>query len=80
MLGLHAEFYKMAGDDHVAAKMVVTGLEKQIDLLDADNMVELMYKLDWHMMTQLMKAVANFRTRNTKNKSGGGKGSAASGH
>jgi len=78
-LGLRTEFYKMAADDPTTAKMLLPALEHRQDLPAADNLVEDLEKLDSHMTTQLMKAVATLKTT-TATKKAGGKGGAADGH
>lgn len=57
VVGLRTEFYKIAADDPVTAKIILPDLERRMDLPAADDMVEMMDKLNTNLNTGLMKAV-----------------------
>lgn len=64
-MGLRAQSYKMAPRDPTHAKMMLSMLEKRNDQVALDDPVEPMEKMDSHMATQLMKAVATLSASNT---------------
>lgn len=70
--GLRSEFYKLAARDPVYAKLVLPTLEQKNDIPAADDLVEPMEKLDSHMSTQLMKAVATLSASNATKRAGRG--------
>lgn len=76
VLGLRAEFYRMAAKDPNHAKMVLPLLERRGDLAMADNLDEALSTLDSHVLTQMMKAVATLKASNAT-KRAKGKGGAA---
>jgi hypothetical protein len=59
------------------AKLVMYVLEGRNDFAAADNLDDALEKLDSHMATQLMKAVASLSNTNSL-KRGGGDGTAGS--
>lgn len=71
--GLRCEFYKMAARDPVHAKLIMPSLERRNDVAAADDLQESMNKLDTHLNTQLMKAVATLAASNATKRSGNGK-------
>lgn len=78
MTGLRCEFYNLSGKDPAYAKLVIPILEQSSSVAFADNLIELMDKLDSHFTTQLMKMVANLGAHNaTKRAEGSNKGDAA---
>ena len=80
VLGLRCEFYEMAAEDPVQAKMVLPSLERRGKMIAADDMEEPLHQLETHMVSQLMKAVATLSASNATKKNGGGgaKGGGAS--
>ena len=58
VVGLRAEFYKMSARDPTYAKMIMPTLEQRHDMAAAHDFQETKEKLDSHLKTQLMKAVA----------------------
>ena len=71
--GLRCEFYRMAARDPVHAKLVMPTLERRYEVPAADDLQDSMAKLETHMSTQLMKAVATLAASNATKRSGGGK-------
>lgn len=74
-MGLRTEFYKMVSRDPTYAKLIMPSLEQRNDVAAADDLSEPLEKLDSHMATQLMKAVANLSASNATKRAG--RGSAA---
>lgn len=74
VLSLRSEFYKMASDDPVYAKMVLPVFEKRGEVVAADELENPMGEMESHMATQLMKAVATLTasnaTKRAKNRGG----------
>lgn len=62
--GPRTESYKMAARDPLDAKLVMQTLEQRIEFPPADDLEEALGKLDSHMETQLMKAVATLSASN----------------
>lgn len=63
--GLRVEFYKLVARDPTHATLVMPSLEQRNDIPAANDLVEPLEKLDVHMSTQLMKAVATLNASNT---------------
>lgn len=76
--GLRVEFYKLVAQDPVYAKLVMPSLEKRNEISAAEDMIEPLERLDSHMTTQLMKAVATLSASNATKKAG--RGGAAGDH
>lgn len=75
VLGLRCEFYRLAARDPVQAKMVLPALERRTEVAFAADLEEPLERLDSHMATQLMKAVATLHASNaTKRSKKGGDG------
>jgi len=72
VVGLRAEFYKMAGRDPVHTKLVLPTLEQRNSSAASDDLVEPLEKLDAMMATQLMKAVASLSASNATKRAGKG--------
>lgn len=70
VMGLRSEFYELSARDPTYAKMVMSSLEQRNDVAAADDLTEAMEKLDSHMTTQLMKAVATLSASNATKRSG----------
>jgi len=70
--GLRCEFYKMVSKDPTYAKLIMPSLEKRNDVPAADDLVGPLEKLDTHMSTQLMKAVATLSASNATKRAGKG--------
>ncbi|CDF40814.1 unnamed protein product [Chondrus crispus] len=64
--GLRCEFYRMVPRDPTYAKLVMPSLEQRNELPAADDLVEPMEKLETHICSQLMKAVATLNARNAR--------------
>lgn len=79
VVGLRSEFYKMAAEDPTYAKLVIPTLEKRTDVVASEDLVDAMAKLDSHMSTQLMKAVATLSASNATKRSGKAKRSGKDG-
>jgi len=62
----------MAARDPAHAKMIMPTLERRNEIAPADDLTETLDKLDGHMTTQLMKAVAALSASNTTKKAGKG--------
>ena len=62
----------MAARDPVHARLVMPSLERRQDIPAADDLVEPLSKLETHMNTQLMKAVATLAASNATKESGSG--------
>lgn len=63
-LGLRTEFYKMASDDLVHAKLVLPIIEKRTEVAAADDLDKAMSDMLSHNTTQMMKAVATLQASN----------------
>jgi hypothetical protein len=72
VVGLRVEFYKRSAKDPMHARLVTPVLEGQNYMPDTDDLDDVMKKLDMHMATQLMKAVASLHATNAMNRSGDG--------
>ena len=72
VVGLRSEFYKMAARDPTYAKMILPTLQQRNEVAAADDLTEAMDKLDSHMTTQLMKAVATLSGSNATKRNGKG--------
>lgn len=72
VVGLRSEFYKLAARDPTYAKLVMPSLEQRNDVVAADDLTGPMEKLDTHMTTQLMKAVATLSASNATKRAGKG--------
>jgi hypothetical protein len=77
VVGLRVEFYKRASKDPMHAKLIMPVLEGRNDVAAADDLDDTLEKLDSHMATQLMKAVASLSATNAV-KRGNGDGAAGS--
>lgn len=78
VLGLHAEFCKIAIEDPTYAKMILPGLERRGDVATVDNLEEPLAQVESHMNAQLMKAVTTLSSSNSRRRvKGKGKGGAA---
>ena len=62
----------MAARDPTYAKMILPTLQQRNDVAAADDLTEAMEKLDSHMTTQLMKAVATLSASNATKRTGKG--------
>lgn len=69
-VGLRVEFYKRAARDPTNAKLVMPALEQRYDMAPADDLDEAVTKLETHMTTQLMKAVASLSATNAVKRTG----------
>lgn len=58
VIALRAKLYRMAAEDPMYAKMVLSGLDKRGDLAASSDLTETLGKLESHMNTQLMNEVA----------------------
>ena len=72
VVGLRAEFYKMSAKDPTYAKLVMPTLERRNEIAAADDLQESMNKLETHLSTQLMKAVATLSASNATKRAGKG--------
>jgi hypothetical protein len=72
VLGLRVEFYRRAAKDPVHAKLVMPALESRNEISATDDLDEAIEKLDGHMATQLMKAVATLSANNAVKRQGDG--------
>jgi hypothetical protein len=77
VVGLRVEFYKRASKDPMHAKLIMPVLEGRNDVAASDDLDDALDKLDSHMETQLMKAVASLSATNAV-KRGSGDGAAGS--
>lgn len=64
VVGLRTEFYRMAASDTLHAKLIMPTLEERGEVPAADGLNASLEKLDSHMATQLMKALATLSTSN----------------
>ena len=67
---LRSEFYKTAARDPKYAKMILPTLQQRNEVAAADDLTEAMDKLDSHMSTQLMKAVATLSVSTATKRTG----------
>ena len=72
VVSLWSEFYTMAARDPTYAKMILRTLQQRNEVAAADDLTEAMDKLDSHMTTQLMKAVATLSGSNATKRNGKG--------
>jgi hypothetical protein len=72
VVGLRVEFYKRSAKDPMHARLVMPVLEGQNVTRTADDLDDVMEKLDMHMATQLMKAAASLHATNAVKRSGDG--------
>lgn len=72
VVGLRTEFYKMAARDPLHAKLVMPTLEQRGEVTAADDLDASLEKLESHMATQLMKAVATLSASNATKRAGKG--------
>lgn len=79
VLGLRTEFYKMATVDPVHAKLILPTLEHRTEMPASEDLDEPLEKMESHMSTQLMKAVATLAASNATKKAAGNGGRAADG-
>jgi hypothetical protein len=70
VVDLRVEFYKRSANDLMHARLVMPVLEGQNDTPATDDLDDVMEKLDMHMATQLMNAVACLHATNSVNRSG----------
>lgn len=71
VLGLRTEFYRLAAEDPVHAKMVLPALERRGEIAAADDLDGPIAQLESHMTTQLMKAVATLHASNATKRARG---------
>ena len=62
----------MAARDPTYARMILPTLQQRNEVAAADDLTEAMDKLDSHMTTQLMKAVATLNASNATKRTGKG--------
>lgn len=79
VLGLRAEFYRMAAKDPMYAKLVLPSLERRGETAMADDLDDSLATLESHLSTQMFKAVATLKASN-ETKRAKGKGGAADGN
>lgn len=72
VFGLSEKICKKAAVDPVHAKLIMPALEQKNDTPAADDLTEALDKLESHMSTQLMKAVATLSASNATRRSGKG--------
>jgi hypothetical protein len=77
VVGLLAQVYKRSAKDPTHAKLIMPALEGRNDIAAADDLDDTLKKLDTHMASQLMKAVASLSVTNAV-KRGSGDGAASS--
>lgn len=77
VLGLRAEFYRMAATDPVHAKLILPTLERRTEVPASDDLDDPMAKMEGLMSQQLMKAVATLSASNATKKASGSGGRAA---
>lgn len=79
VLGLRAEFYRMAGKDPMYAKLVLPSLERRGETAMADDLDNPLAILESHLSSQMFKAVATLKASNATKRAGhaGKKGGAA---
>lgn len=66
----------MAASDPVQEKAILPGLERRGVVPPADDLQEPLHQLETHMLTQLMKAVANHAALSATKRARGGGGPA----
>lgn len=76
VLGLRAEFYRMASKDPMHAKLLLPRLERRGEVAMADDIDEVLEKVESHLSSQMFKAVATLKASNAT-KRAGKKGAAA---
>lgn len=64
VLGLRAEFCKLASEDPTYAKLVLPALERRGDVAASDDLNKPLGNLESHMTTQLMKSMATLSASN----------------
>lgn len=69
-IGLRAEFYKICDRDPLYAKTIMPALEQRNDVPATDDLEEAKEKLDSHLTTHLMKALATLSATNAMRRSG----------
>jgi hypothetical protein len=74
---LLVEFYKRSAEDRTHAKLITPFLEGRNNVAAADNLYDSHEKLDTHMASQLMRAVASLSATDAV-KRGRGNGTAGS--
>lgn len=73
VLGLRAEFYRMAAKDPMYAKLVLPSLERRGETAMADDLDDPLATLESHLSTQMFKAVSTLKVSNeTKRAKGRG--------
>jgi hypothetical protein len=77
IVGLRVEVYKRSAKDPMHARLIIPALEGRNDVSAADDLDDTLEKLDMHMESQLMKAVASLSATNAV-KRGSGDGAAGS--
>jgi hypothetical protein len=70
-VGLRVEFYKRSAKDPTHAKLIMPALESRNDAAAADDLDDTLEKLDTHMESQLMKAVASLSATNAIKRASG---------
>lgn len=78
VLGLRAEFYRMAARDPMYAKLVLQTLERRSETAMADDLDGPLATLESHLSTQMFKAVATLKASNATKRSGKAKGKGGS--
>jgi hypothetical protein len=77
VLGLSVEVYKRSEKDPMHARLIMPALEGRNDVSAAEDLDDTLEKLDTHMASQMMKAVASISATNAV-KRGSGDGAAGS--
>lgn len=72
VLGLMAEFYQMAAEHPVNAKLILPAFERSSEVPDPDGFDDPLEWMESHMMTQLMKAAATLSAINAAKRVPGG--------
>lgn len=67
-----SDFYKLVAKNPVFAKMVLQSLEQWTEIPVAHDLVKPLEKLDMHITTQLMKAIATLSASNKTKRAGRG--------
>ena len=70
VLGLRAEFYRMAAKDPMYAKLVLPSLERRGETAMADDLDDPLAKLESHLSSQMFKAVATLKASNATKRAG----------
>lgn len=76
VLGLRAEFYRMAAKDPMHAKLVLPSLERRGETAMADDLDDVLATLESHLSSQMFKAVATLKASNETKRSNGRGGAA----